>query len=139
MKSQAELGNLLAGLAALIRDMPADQFEKLVSGKQSFASRPKKKVGGKKKAARVKATPPYFGAGGDAVLSSLHSAPTRDDGDRILRETFPSKGRLVEFAKFLDLPIQQKDKAEKIRDKVVEFTVGRRLDGEAIRGGYTAK
>lgn len=88
----------------------------------------------------MKSSPPPCPTVSDiAILSKLRSATTRDDGARILHDAFPDKGGLVEFAKHLDLPVQKKDKTDRIRDKVLEFTVGRRLDSEAIRGGYTAK
>ena len=63
-------------------------------------------------------------------------AQSREDGHRIVLDAFPERERLFAFARFLDLPVRKGDKAEIVREKIVGFTVGRRLSGEA--GGYTA-
>ena len=73
------------------------------------------------------------------IQAKLNTARSREEGYRIVEEAFPLKERLFAFAKFLDLSIQKKDKTEKIREKIVTSTVGRRLSSEAIRGGYSPK
>lgn len=72
------------------------------------------------------------------IRAKLDMARSRDHGYRIVLDAFPERERLFAFARFLDLPIRKGDKAENVRKKIVMFTVGRRLSGEAVRGGYTA-
>ena len=70
------------------------------------------------------------------VHSKLTAADSREEGQQILLEVLAHKEDLFALAKFLDLPVQRRDKMERIRDKIVTFTVGRRLSGEAVRGSY---
>ena len=74
----------------------------------------------------------------DAALEAVHArltaAGSREEGQRIVEEAFADKERLFAFAKWLDLPVQRNDAAQRIRDKVVTQTVGRRLSGRAVRG-----
>ena len=71
----------------------------------------------------------------EAVHARLTAAGSREEGQRIVEESFADKERLFAFAKWLDLPVQRNDAARRIRDKVVTQTVGRRLSGRAVRGG----
>ena len=70
------------------------------------------------------------------VHNRLSSVNSREEGQVIVGEAFGHKEDLFAFAKFLDLPVQRKDKIERIRDKIVTYTVGRRLSGEAVRGSF---
>ena len=70
------------------------------------------------------------------VQELLMRTGSREDGHAVLTERFPQKDTLFVFSKFLDLPVQRKDSVERIRDKIITHTVGRRLGGEAIRGGH---
>lgn len=65
------------------------------------------------------------------LQQQLDVVQTRDEGYRLVKEALPRKASLFAFARFLDLPVQKKD-------KIVAFTVGRRLNSETIRGGYSA-
>lgn len=70
------------------------------------------------------------------VYSTLSAAASREEGQRIVGEVFQKKEDLFSFAKFLDLPVQRRDTVDRIRDKIITYTVGRRLSGEAVRGSY---
>ena len=69
------------------------------------------------------------------VRARLAAAGSREEGQQIVEEAFAGKEQLFAFAKWLDLPVQRNDAAKRIREKVVTHTVGRRLSGEAVRGG----
>ena len=142
MKSQTELSHLLIALANIVESMPEEQFARLINGDESPASAlPPHKAG----AAKNKPRPRHLSASPQTVnswnelTSKLRSAKTREEGVHILQHGFSTKEPLFEFAKFLDLPVQKGDSIARIRRKIVEFTVGIRLDGEAIRGGYSTK
>ncbi len=133
---QSALGNLLADVAKAVRDMSDDEFEKLVRGELRPA------ISFKERGSGIKGRTPSLVLSEEqlhSIQKKLDAARTREEGHRIVQEAFPMKEGLFTFAKFLDLPILKKDKAERIRDKIVTSTVGRRLSSEAIRGGYSAQ
>jgi hypothetical protein len=45
-----------------------------------------------------------------------------------------TKTELEQIARRLSLPILKQDKAERLRDKILEATIGSRLNSQAIRG-----
>ena len=138
---QAAFGDLLSDMAMAVRKMPEDQFRKLVEGELrptiTFERRPPP-VGTR----HAKPGKPFIGAVSEDDLHNIRAkldmAQSREDGHRIVLDAFPDRERLFAFAKFLDLPVRKGDKAENVREKIVASTVGRRLSGEAVRGGYTA-
>ena len=70
----------------------------------------------------------------ERILHRLMSATTREIGADIVSESFPQKNSLFAFAQFLNLPVQKKDKTERIRERIVSATVGAKLASQAIRG-----
>ncbi|MDE0208197.1 MAG: hypothetical protein OXP66_19450 [Candidatus Tectomicrobia bacterium] len=84
---------------------------------------------------RRQAGAPVADAAFREVQARLSAAASREEGQRIVEESFAGKEQLFGFAKWLDLPVQRSDAAKRIREKVVTHTVGRRLSGRAVRGG----
>lgn len=136
---QEAFSNLLSDIAGAVRKMPEDQFRKLVNGKLrpkiSFEEKHRSVSAGHVKLGKPSIVPEDDFHG---IRAKLDMARSRDDGYRIVLDAFPERERLFAFARFLDLPIRKGDKAENVREKIVTFTVGRRLSGEVVRGGYTA-
>lgn len=119
-----------------LRDLSDEDFDRLMTGdlEASIAFvRPASR--GK---SRRRAVAPAMAVESDAALEAVHArltaAGSREEGQRIVEEAFADKERLFAFAKWLDLPVQRNDAAQRIRDKVVTQTVGRRLSGRAVRG-----
>ena len=140
---RVEFGNRLALLARAVKKMPNDQFDKLIKGNPSLVTVAEKWGDAEKQAANGKRAARPFPAldarKRDSIAAELDAAATRESGARIVQNAFPRKDELFAFAKFLDLPVQKNDNMDRIRRKIVEFTVGRRLDSEAVRGGYAVK
>lgn len=138
---QEAFSNLLSDIAKAVRNLPEDQFRKLVEGrlraKISFEERYHPVRTGHSKPGKSS-----IGIVHEEdfrrVIAKLNMAQSRDDGYQVVLDTFPDRKRLVAFARFLDLPVRNGDKAENVREKIIAFTVGRRLSSEAVRGGYTA-
>ena len=138
---QAAFGNLLSDIARAVQKMPEDQFRKLVEGELrptiSFEERHRPM-----RTRRTKPEEPSVGVASEddlrGIRAKLDMAQSREDGHRIVHDAFPKRERLFAFARFLDLPVRKGDKTESVREKIVASTVGRRLSGEAVRGGYTA-
>lgn len=135
---QSAFGDLLDDVAKAVRNMSDAEFEKFIKG-ELRPSITFKALNSRNKSRK----PPFSTAISKEELNSvqakLNTVRTREEGYRIVEKAFPLKEHLFAFAKLLDLPIQEKDKAERIREKIVTSTVGRRLGSEAIRGGHSVK
>lgn len=133
---QSAFGDLLAEVARAVRDLSDAEFERFVNGELRPSITFKACcTGGKSR----KPSPSIPGEELNGIQAKLNTARTREEGYRIVEEAFPLKEGLFAFARFLDLPVQKKDKAGRIREKIVTSTVGRRLNSEAIRGGYSPR
>lgn len=133
---QSAFGDLLTDVAKAVRNMSDAEFEKFIKGEL----RPFITFKASSRGSKSRNLPPSISEEElNGIQTKLNTARSREEGYRIVEEAFPLKERLFTFAKFLDLPIQKKDKTEKIREKIVTSTVGRRLSSEAIRGGYSPK
>ena len=131
---QTALSNLLVELAKAIKQLPTDQIAKVANGEFRLEIRCVEP--GDQKAVHKTSLGLVSEKELSDVKEKLATARSRDEGYKIVQEALPEKERLFAFAKSLDLPVQRKDNTNKMRDKIVTSTVGRRLGGEAIRGGY---
>lgn len=125
---------MLEQLNRAMRELSDADFERLMKGELragiSFSPM------GRRASDRSKRRTPASEETFRDVHSRLSSVNSRQEGQVIVGEAFGHKEDLFAFAKFLDLPVQRKDKVERIRDKIVTYTVGRRLSGEAVRGSF---
>ena len=133
---RAFVTQVLDQLIKALRDLSDEDFDKLMTGdlEASIAFvRPASRTRN-----RRPAVAPAMAVESDKALEAVHArltaAGSREEGQRIVEEAFADKERLFAFAKWLDLPVQRNDAAQRIRDKVVTQTVGRRLSGRAVRG-----
>lgn len=69
------------------------------------------------------------------IALKLTGAASRSEACAFLDEGFGTKKALEQIARHLDVVVSKQDKAESLRDKIVEATVGARLRSEAIQGG----
>lgn len=70
----------------------------------------------------------------ETVADSLRRMESRDAVNSELMAKKWGKEDLEELARFLDLPVLREDNAERLRQKIVEETIGARLNSQAIRG-----
>lgn len=68
------------------------------------------------------------------LLSDLNRVDSREKGFDLLSERVKTKTHLEKFAKFIDVGVQKTDKLDKIKENIIESTVGARLRSEAIQG-----
>ena len=71
------------------------------------------------------------------ILKELQGCKTRDEGYEILSKSFNSKIEFEAFARFLDISVLKQDKADQIKTKIIESTVGAILRSNAIQGKKT--
>lgn len=70
----------------------------------------------------------------EGIASQLRMLDSRDDGLRLLAKSDLTKKELEKLARFMDLPVLREDDSEKLRLKIVEQSIGARLNSLAIRG-----
>jgi hypothetical protein len=63
----------------------------------------------------------------------MQRAQTREEGGHILEAASMTRAELEKVARHLNLPILTQDKIERLREKILEATVGSRLNSAAIR------
>ena len=68
----------------------------------------------------------------DSLIASLRAAATRDAAQRLIDDASLTRNHLAQLAKALDLPIQRSDDVARLREKIVETTIGFRLTSNAI-------
>lgn len=71
----------------------------------------------------------------DKLARLLQDADDRSRGWEILEEHTSNKDSLIQLARHLDLPCQKKESVDRLKEKIIEATIGFRLRSAAIRGG----
>lgn len=67
------------------------------------------------------------------VHEELSRASSREEARAVLEELSPLREQLKQVAKHLDLPTPKSDTVDRLRDRIVDGTVGFRLRSDAIR------
>jgi len=129
---RAFVTQVLEQVVRAVRDLSDEDFDKLMKGELEASVSFVRPAARKRE--RRQAGAPVADEGFGKVQARLAAARSREEGQRIVEESFAGKEHLFAFAKWLDLPVQRNDAVKRIRDKVVTRTVGRRLSGEAVRG-----
>jgi hypothetical protein len=115
--SPGDIEELLSGQAALViskANLSGRNSGKRESGGQRREQRSKKQLGG--------------------IVVELRQLESREEGSRLLGRAQLTKKELEELARLMDLPVSREDDAERLRQKIVEESIGARLNSQAIRG-----
>lgn len=70
----------------------------------------------------------------DGVRATLQEMDTRDEGQAFLDRIKLPRSALQILATSMDMPVNKSDTVEKLKDLVIEATIGFRLRSNAIRG-----
>ncbi|WP_270222459.1 hypothetical protein [Kosakonia cowanii] len=104
------------------------ELEKVASGGYQLSIRlQKKKVEGVSDKVDKK-SPDY-----EIILNSLSNITNREDGMEFLNSHFKTKSEMERFARAIDVAVMKSDKLDRIRDNIIESTIGARLRSEAIQ------
>lgn len=104
------------------------ELEKVASGGYQLSIRlQKKKVEGVSDKVDKK-SPDY-----EIILNSLSTITNREDGMEFLNSHFKTKSEMERFARAIDVAVMKSDKLDRIRDNIIESTIGARLRSEAIQ------
>lgn len=137
MKAPTEskrVSDLLSALSDLVRRSSADELEALARGEASLTIvRSKKEAGGQRLQSQDSASSKEK-LSTTELISELSRLNSRSAGERYLNEAKLTKNELTALARVLDLPIRKEDKADHLRQRIVDVTIGARLNSLAIRG-----
>jgi hypothetical protein len=71
------------------------------------------------------------------VTDALKECVDRESGYNVLIEHIKSKNSLEAYAKSIDVFVMKQDNINRIREKIIEGTIGATLRSNAIQGGKT--
>lgn len=119
---------ILKQVAALLRRLTPEEIESLISGQAKLVCEPSVKRGQTKKAPALE-VPDV-----EEIRATLSGMDSREIGYSYLEELGLNREKLRHLASALDLPMPRSDTVEKVKDRIIEATIGYRLRSEAIRG-----
>ncbi|HUB08005.1 MAG TPA: hypothetical protein VMB50_13425 [Myxococcales bacterium] len=132
MDDRKRLARLLRALADLVDKFPPEKIAELASGQLSLVA----SAAVSAKVDKRRARPP---APSEATLRELaerlRSLSSRAEGDKVLADASLSKRDLERLARAMSLPVTRNDNGDRLREKVIEASIGSRLISSAIRGG----
>lgn len=73
----------------------------------------------------------------DEIIKKLNECKTREEGLIVLNEKIKNRKELEIFAKKMDVFFMREDKVDKIKNNIIEATIGAKLRSDAIQGGKT--
>ena len=119
---------VLRQIATLLRNLSPEQIDDLASGRARIT------IENKPTRARKGRRAPQDIPDPDLVRSKLLGLTAREEGRAYLDGLGLNKPSLQRLASTLDLPAPNTDSVDRIKDRIVEATIGYRLRSEAIRG-----
>ena len=131
MSNKEILKNYLSSLSTLVDKLSDADFTKLESGDYELSLKVTKKST-KSNSPKEKLTPDSQTL--EMVIDELKLVKTREDGISVIESHLKNKPSLELLAKHLDVAVLPSDKVAKIKDTIVDATVGARLRSGAIQG-----
>jgi hypothetical protein len=128
--SQA-LANLLRRLAETVERSTPTELAALLEGDAEIAlNRVKPRRGSQRAHSNGTSGPDRDLA---AIVSELRELTSRVGGLNLLDRSDLSKKDLEDLARLMDLPVLREDSSERLRQRIVEQSIGARLNSQAIR------
>ncbi len=118
-------------IAEVLESLPEDELSRLADPSCALEIRAVRRK------AKDAPTVPALGAEIDEIIKEITSLATRTDAQELLAARYPARKTLEQIARHLDIPIAKQDKADSLRDKIVEATVGARIRSQTIQGTGT--
>ena len=131
MNNKKAISNLLLSVNKLVNRLSTEELDILESGKFELSLNITK---GKHFKGDKQATATLDESYLKSISEQLDSAKSREDGLVIIESSLKNKNELEIFAKHIDVAVLKSDRVDKIRDNIVDATVGARLRSSAIQG-----
>ncbi|MFJ5508359.1 hypothetical protein [Pectobacterium jejuense] len=119
---------LFRELQDAVLELSEGELEKIISGEYQFTLKVVKK--------RINTN--YKGGDIDDssysnLLDLLNLCESREQGNELLSRELNTKSEYEKFARHVEVAVMKSDKIEKIRDNIIESTVGAKLRSDAIQ------
>lgn len=119
---------LLRELQDAVLELNEGELEKIISGEYQFIL----KVGKKRVGTNTKINP-VDDFNYNELLNLLNQCESREQGNDLLSRELKTKSEFEKFARHVEVAVMKSDKLEKIRDNIIESTVGAKLRSDAIQ------
>ena len=131
MTTKKAVSNLLVSLNKLVNSLSKEDVELIEAGNFTLSIN-KQKMGSDK---AIKHTAVVLEKSKiEFVSQQLSDSKSREEGLRVLESCLKNKSELEVFAKHIDVVVMKNDRIDKIRDNIVDATVGAKLRSSAIQG-----
>lgn len=131
MNNKKILKNLFCSIGDQINKLSNKDLEKLDSGKFELSLKIVKSKNIKNEKTPVKSLDE---SSIKIIIEQLDTANSREEGVKIVEAALENKVQLEIFAKHIDVAVMKSDRVEKIKNNIVDSTVGARLRSGAIQG-----
>ncbi|MFA0251466.1 hypothetical protein AB4480_18610 [Vibrio sp. 10N.261.45.A4] len=130
MKKNITLSRLLLSLNEFVLSLSDEEIEKINIGEYSIShkltkNKPRKSEGVKSQFNDIDCV---------SILSDIESVSSRSQGRDLINYYLKNKVQLEIFAKYIDVAVMRSDKVDKIKENIIESTVGAKLRSQAIQG-----
>jgi len=131
MNSKNVLRNYLSSIISLVDNLSESDLKRLESGDFKLSLKLIKSTS-ENSSAREKIILDTTSL--DSITEKLKLVKTREEGLEIVEANLRNKSELELFARHIDVAVMTSDKALKIKEGIVDATVGARLRSGAIQG-----
>lgn len=127
MWEQEKAAEVLRKVATFLRGLTEDEIDDLLAGRTRLTL-----VGRstRKPVSRTSVTPELDV---DALRRELTAKATREEGMSLLNSLSPTRETLRQIASAIDIPAPKTDTVERLKERIIEATIGYRLRSQAIR------
>jgi uncharacterized protein YjiS (DUF1127 family) len=140
MEQRQELANLLRAIADWIEQSPSAEVEEFLAdgqiprlsrfGSQRVNRDSRLRQGSAKKKGAARIDQDEL----SELPDRLRKLVSREEGMDLLDSLGLTRKDLERLARYMDLPVLREDDAARLRSKIVEASIGSRLNSQAIRG-----
>ncbi len=131
MDHRKALTKLLRSLAHCVENSTAEEVDGLLAGQSCLRIEP----AGPGRTQMSKPTkPPSTMRDPSEIAAQLRALPSRDEGQKLIEGLSLTRSELERLARSMNLPVSKQDDIERLRQKIIESTIGSRLASQAIRG-----
>ena len=119
---------LFRELQDAVLELNEGELEKIISGEYQFVLKVvKKRIGTSAKIS------PVDDFSYSELLNLLNQCESREQGNELLSRELKTKSEFEKFSRHVEVAVMKSDKLEKIRDNIIESTVGAKLRSDAIQ------
>ncbi|WP_229893370.1 hypothetical protein [Rahnella laticis] len=122
------LTSLFRELQDAVLELSDGELEKVISGEFQFSLKIVKKKNINNSKASLIDNFSY-----DKLLDLLNKCDSREQGNELLSRELNTKSEYEKFARHVEVAVMKSDKVDKIRDNIIESTVGAKLRSDAIQ------